>query len=83
MQKVENEAVNIARTTELSAAMRAGARGWLGPGLSETWETPVLLLVAGSSTMRSGARRPASAAQDALRLLHCQRALHKNAMTSR
>jgi len=48
MQKVENEAADIARTTELIAGY-AGRRprGWLGPGLTETWETPDLLLEAG------------------------------------
>src|SRR6476620_6830682 len=48
MQKVENEAADIARTTELIAGY-AGRRprGWLGHGLTETWETPDLLLEAG------------------------------------
>ncbi|MGE0746250.1 MAG: polysaccharide deacetylase family protein [Rhodospirillales bacterium] len=44
MQKVPDERADIARTTE---AIRAFAgtrpRGWLGPGLTETWETPDLL----------------------------------------
>ena len=44
MQKVENERADIRRT---SAAIRAATgrnpRGWLGPGLTETWETPDLL----------------------------------------
>ena len=44
MQKVENEADDIARTTE-AIAQFAGRRprGWLGPGLTETWQTPDLL----------------------------------------
>ena len=48
MQKVENEAADIARTTEAIAAY-AGRRprGWLGPGLTETWDTPDLLVEAG------------------------------------
>jgi len=48
MQKVENEADDIARTTE-AIAQFAGKRprGWLGPGLTETWETPDLLVEAG------------------------------------
>src|SRR5262249_61284299 len=48
MQKVENEAADIARTTETIASY-AGRRprGWLGPGLTETWETPDLLVEAG------------------------------------
>ena len=48
MQKVESEAADIQRTTE--AILRfAGRRprGWLGPGLTETWETPDLLVEAG------------------------------------
>src|SRR5690242_2560325 len=44
MQKVENERDDVART---SAAIREvtgkNPRGWLGPGLTETWETPDLL----------------------------------------
>src|SRR5712672_1443370 len=44
MQKVENERDDIRRT---SAAIREATgkspRGWLGPGLTETWETPDLL----------------------------------------
>jgi peptidoglycan/xylan/chitin deacetylase (PgdA/CDA1 family) len=48
MQKVENEVADIARTTEAIARF-AGRRprGWLGPGLTETWETPDLLVEAG------------------------------------
>ena len=48
MQKVENEAEDIARTTEAIARF-AGRRprGWLGPGLTETWETPDRLVEAG------------------------------------
>ena len=44
MQKVADERDDIRRT---AAAIRAAAgrspRGWLGPGLTETWETPDLL----------------------------------------
>ena len=44
MQKVPDEAEDIRRTT---AAIEAFAgrrpRGWLGPGLTETWQTPDLL----------------------------------------
>jgi allantoinase len=48
MQKVEDEAADIARTTEVIAHY-AGRRprGWLGPGLTETWDTPDLLVEAG------------------------------------
>ena len=48
MQKVENEAEDIARTSEAIARF-AGRRprGWLGPGLTETWETPDRLVEAG------------------------------------
>jgi len=48
MQKVENEAEDIAKTTQAIldfTGMRP--RGWLGPGLTETWETPDLLVEAG------------------------------------
>jgi peptidoglycan/xylan/chitin deacetylase (PgdA/CDA1 family) len=48
MQKVENEREDIVRTRE---AIRAFAgrppRGWLGPGLTETWETPDILVEEG------------------------------------
>jgi peptidoglycan/xylan/chitin deacetylase (PgdA/CDA1 family) len=48
MQKVIDEAADIART---AAAIRAATgkhpRGWLGPGLTETWDTPDLLAEAG------------------------------------
>jgi peptidoglycan/xylan/chitin deacetylase (PgdA/CDA1 family) len=48
MQKVENEREDIAKT---SAAIREASakrpRGWLGPGLTETWDTPDLLAEAG------------------------------------
>jgi allantoinase len=44
MQKVANERDDIRKT---SAAIREATgknpRGWLGPGLTETWETPDLL----------------------------------------
>jgi len=48
MQTVENEAQDIARTTEAIAKF-TGRRplGWLGPGLTETWSTPDLLAEAG------------------------------------
>jgi allantoinase len=48
MQKVENEAEDIARTTEAIARFSGRRpRGWLGPGLTETWETPDRLVEAG------------------------------------
>jgi peptidoglycan/xylan/chitin deacetylase (PgdA/CDA1 family) len=48
MQKVENEREDIARTTEVIRAFTGKRpRGWLGPGLTETWETPDLLADAG------------------------------------
>jgi peptidoglycan/xylan/chitin deacetylase (PgdA/CDA1 family) len=44
MQKVENERWDIRRTAEVIAtATGRRPRGWLGPGLTETWETPDLL----------------------------------------
>jgi allantoinase len=48
MQKVENEADDIARTSNAIAEFTGRRpRGWLGPGLTETWETPDLLVEAG------------------------------------
>jgi peptidoglycan/xylan/chitin deacetylase (PgdA/CDA1 family) len=48
MQKVADEEADIAKT---SAAIKEvtgqNPRGWLGPGLTETWETPDLLAEAG------------------------------------
>ena len=44
MQKVENEREDIAKTTEaIRAFTHQRPRGWLGPGLTETWNTPDLL----------------------------------------
>jgi allantoinase len=48
MQKVENEREDIAKTTEAIRAFTGKRpRGWLGPGLTETWQTPDLLVEAG------------------------------------
>jgi peptidoglycan/xylan/chitin deacetylase (PgdA/CDA1 family) len=48
MQKVENEREDIARTTAAIADFTGRRpRGWLGPGLTETWETPEHLVDAG------------------------------------
>jgi peptidoglycan/xylan/chitin deacetylase (PgdA/CDA1 family) len=48
MQKVEDEAADIAKTTDAIAAFTGKRpRGWLGPGLTETWNTPDLLQEAG------------------------------------
>jgi peptidoglycan/xylan/chitin deacetylase (PgdA/CDA1 family) len=44
MQKVANERADIRKTREVIAkATGKPPRGWLGPGLTETWETPDLL----------------------------------------
>ncbi|MFC9432411.1 polysaccharide deacetylase family protein [Nocardia sp. NPDC057030] len=44
MQKVPDERADIRATTEaIIAATGSAPRGWLGPGLTETWETPDLL----------------------------------------
>jgi peptidoglycan/xylan/chitin deacetylase (PgdA/CDA1 family) len=44
MQKVENEREAIRQTAEaIKAFTGKRSRGWLGPGLTETWETPDLL----------------------------------------
>ncbi|WP_127091849.1 polysaccharide deacetylase family protein [Aquabacter cavernae] len=48
MQKVENEAADIVRTTKVITDYTGKRpRGWLGPGLTETWETPDLLVETG------------------------------------
>ena len=48
MQKVDDEAEAIRLTTEAIQSLTASApRGWLGPGLTETWQTPDLLQEAG------------------------------------
>ena len=48
MQKVENEADDIARTSKAIADFTGRRpRGWLGPRLTETWDTPDLLVEAG------------------------------------
>jgi allantoinase len=48
MQKVDNEAEAIYLTTEAIKQFTGKApRGWLGPGLTETWDTPDLLQEAG------------------------------------
>lgn len=48
MQKVPDERADIRRTREVIAkATGKPPRGWLGPGLTETWETPDLLVEEG------------------------------------
>jgi peptidoglycan/xylan/chitin deacetylase (PgdA/CDA1 family) len=44
MQKVPDERADIVQTREVIRAFAGRApRGWLGPGLTETWETPDIL----------------------------------------
>ena len=44
MQKVKDERGDIRKTREvIREAIGAAPRGWLGPGLTETWETPDIL----------------------------------------
>ena len=44
MQKVENEQDDIRKTADvIEAATGRRPRGWLGPGLTESWNTPDLL----------------------------------------
>jgi peptidoglycan/xylan/chitin deacetylase (PgdA/CDA1 family) len=44
MQKVADERADIRETAAaIRGATGVGPRGWLGPGLTETWETPDLL----------------------------------------
>ncbi len=48
MQKVPDERADIVRTRDvIAAATGRPPRGWLGPGLTETWETPDLLAETG------------------------------------
>ncbi len=48
MQKVADERADIARTRDvITKATGKRPRGWLGPGLTETWETPDLLVEEG------------------------------------
>src|SRR6202166_3633104 len=48
MQKVADEAADIAKTSaSIREATGKSPRGWLGPGLTETWDTPDLLAEAG------------------------------------
>jgi peptidoglycan/xylan/chitin deacetylase (PgdA/CDA1 family) len=48
MQKVENEREDIAKTSAaIARATGRPPRGWLGPGLTETWDTPDLLAEGG------------------------------------
>src|ERR1700722_18555047 len=48
MQKVENERADIRKTREVIARATGNPpRGWLGPGVTETWETPDLLVEEG------------------------------------
>ena len=62
MQKVKDERADIRKTREVIAdATGKPPGGWLGPGLTETWETPDLLV---GLRRRLGARRSAALAQD-------------------
>ena len=48
MQKVSDERADIAKTTDVIRAFSGSRpRGWLGPGLTETWETPDILVEEG------------------------------------
>src|SRR5690606_40985492 len=48
MQKVPDEREDIRMTVEAIKSFTGKApRGWLGPGLTETWETPDLLVEQG------------------------------------
>jgi allantoinase len=48
MQKVKNERAEIRKVREVIVrATGSPPRGWLGPGLTETWETPDLLVEEG------------------------------------
>ena len=48
MQKVSDERADIAKTTDVIRAFTGRKpRGWLGPGLTETWDTPDILVEEG------------------------------------
>ena len=48
MQKVPDERADIAKTTDAIRKFTGRApRGWLGPGLTETWDTPDILVEEG------------------------------------
>ncbi len=48
MQKVADERLDIRKTTAaIRGVVGRAPRGWLGPGLTETWETPDLLVEEG------------------------------------
>lgn len=48
MQKVEDERLDIQKTTEaIEVFTGKRPRGWLGPGLTETWDTPDILVEEG------------------------------------
>jgi allantoinase len=48
MQKVKNERADIRKTRDvILKATGKAPRGWLGPGLTETWQTPDLLVEEG------------------------------------
>lgn len=48
MQKVDDERLDIRRTTQqIEGFTGKRPRGWLGPGLTETWETPDILVEEG------------------------------------
>jgi allantoinase len=55
MQKVADERDDIRKTAAAIAGFTGKRpRGWLGPGLTETWETPDLLVEEGSTTSATG-----------------------------
>jgi allantoinase len=48
MQKVEDERADIKKTSDAIREFTGSApRGWLGPGLTETWDTPDILVEEG------------------------------------
>jgi hypothetical protein len=55
MQKVENERADIRKSAEvLEKTTGKRPRGWLGPGLTETWETPDILAEEVTTTSPTG-----------------------------
>ena len=55
MQKVPGERADTAKTTEVIRAFTGRRpRGWLGPGVTETWDTPDILLKKATSMFAIG-----------------------------
>ena len=77
MQKVENEREAIRKTTEaITTFTGKRPRGWLGPGLTETWETPDLLAEEGYDYVCDWVLDDQPAGAEDARQAHRQHSLH-------